>query len=221
MSTETLNLTPSLYQYLLKNSLREPDILKKLREETRQSSGYAMQISPEQGQFMALLIELLGAKKALELGTFTGYSALVVALALPENGKMVSCDVDVAATDMAKRFWKMAGVEDKIDLRLAPGLETLQSLIAQGEAGTFDFVFIDADKINYPAYYEQALVLVRSGGLIAVDNVLWDGKVADANIHDDPSTLAIRTLNEKIHQDKRVTMSLLSIGDGLTLARKR
>ena len=145
----------------------------------------------------------------------------MVALALPENGKMVSCDVDVAATDMAKRFWKMAGVEDKIDLRLAPGLETLQSLIAQGEAGTFDFVFIDADKINYPAYYEQALVLVRSGGLIAVDNVLWDGKVADANIHDDPSTLAIRTLNEKIHQDKRVTMSLLSIGDGLTLARKR
>jgi caffeoyl-CoA O-methyltransferase len=179
-----------------------------------------MQIAPEQGQFMALLIQLLGATKTLELGVFTGYSSLCVALALPPNGKIVACDVSKEFTNVARRYWQKAGVADKIDLRLAPALETLDWLLADGQAETFDFAFIDADKQNYTGYYERSLQLVRPGGLIAVDNVLWSGRVADPSVQDN-STIAIRTFNEKLLQDQRITLSLVPIADGLTLALKR
>ncbi len=220
MSTESINLTPSVYAYLQNVSLREMDVLKKLREETHKMRNYVMQISPEQGQFMALLIELIGAKKTLDIGTFTGYSALVVALALPADGKIVACDVSVEWTNMAKRYWEMAGVSNKVELKVAPALDTLQQLLDQGEAETFDFAFIDADKGNYANYYEKALALVRRGGLIAIDNVLWDGKVADMQ-DQEKETKAIRALNDKIRQDQRVSISMIPIGDGLTLARKK
>ncbi len=220
MSTESINLTPSVYAYLQNVSLREMDVLKKLREETHKMKNYVMQISPEQGQFMALLIELIGAKKTLDIGTFTGYSALVVALALPADGKIVACDVSVEWTNMAKRYWEMAGVSNKVELKVAPALDTLQQLLDQGEAETFDFAFIDADKGNYTNYYEKALALVRRGGLIAIDNVLWDGKVADMQ-DQEKETKAIRALNDKIRQDQRVSISMIPIGDGLTLARKK
>lgn len=220
MSTETLNLTKELYLYLQKHSLREHSLLQKLRTKTSKMTGAIMQISPEQGQFMALLVELIGAKKTLDIGTFTGYSALVVALALPEGGKVITCDISQEAPEIAKEFWREAGVSNKIDFRLGPALDTLQTLLDAGEAGTFDFIFIDADKTNYQAYYEKSLALLRQGGLIAVDNVLWSGKVADAH-NQDKTTQAIRELNEKILKDERVTLSLLPIGDGLTLARKR
>lgn len=219
MSDQTLNLTPALYQYLLQHSLHEVDVLKKLRAETAKLPMARMQISPEQGQFMALLVTLLNAKKTIDIGTFTGYSALVVALALPENGKIIACDMNEETADIAKHFWQQAGVANKISLRLAPASDTLQTLLAQGEAGTFDFVFIDADKENYANYYELSLQLLRPGGLIAVDNVLWGGSVIDENITDS-STQAIRALNKVIHADERVMMCMLPIGDGLTLARK-
>jgi caffeoyl-CoA O-methyltransferase len=220
MSTETINLTHSVYEYLLNKSLREPDVLKKLREETHTLSSYVMQISPEQGQFMALLMELLGAKKTLDIGTFTGYSALVVALALPQDGKVIACDISTETTSIARRFWEMAGVSGKIDLRIAPALDTLQNLLDNGEGGTFDFAFIDADKTNYVNYYEKALALLRPGGLIGIDNVLWSGEVADPH-NQDKDTNAIRALNEHVYKDDRVSISMLPIGDGLTLARKR
>jgi predicted O-methyltransferase YrrM len=220
MSTETLNLTPSVYHYLLNFSLRENASLKELRKETHKLSQAEMQISPEQGQFMSLLIELMGAKKTLDIGSFTGYSALVVALALPADGRVVACDVSTEWTDIAKRFWQSAGVDKKIDLHIAPALETLEKLIESGETGTFDFAFIDADKNNYSNYYEAALKLLRPGGLIAVDNVLWSGEVANDANHD-KDTDAIRALNEKVFNDSRVSMSMLPIGDGLTLARKK
>ncbi len=220
MSTKTINLTPALYDYLLKVSLREPAVLQELREETYRSTNFNMQISPEQGQFMALLMELLNARKTLDIGTFTGYSALVVALALPVDGKVIACDVNTEWTDIAKRFWQKAGMADKIELRIAPALETLQSLLDHGEASTFDFAFIDADKANYADYYEKSLQLLRRGGLIAIDNVLWDGDVANPTVNDAP-TRAIRAINSKLLKDERVTLSLLPIGDGLTLARKR
>lgn len=220
MSIVTINLTPELYAYLQKISLREADVLKKLRDVTHKLGSARMQISPEQGQFMALLIELLGAKKTLDIGTFTGYSALAVALALPNDGKVVACDVNVEWTDIAKKFWEQGGVANKIDLRIAPALETLQKLIDNGEADTFDFAFIDADKANYPNYYEKSLALLRKGGLIAIDNVLWGGSVADPK-DNTKDTIAIRAINETVHQDERVTISMIPIGDGLTLARKR
>lgn len=220
MSTKTLNLTPGLYEYLLSTSLREQPVLQALREETYRSTDFNMQISPEQGQFMALLMELLGARKTLDIGTFTGYSALAVALALPMDGKVIACDVNAEWTAIAKQFWQKAGMADKIELRLAPALETLQGLLDQGEASTFDFAFIDADKANYAEYYEKALQLLRRGGLIAIDNVLWGGDVANPTVND-ASTRAIRALNKKLLLDERVTISLLPIGDGLTLARKR
>ncbi|EKD73406.1 MAG: hypothetical protein ACD_45C00325G0005 [uncultured bacterium] len=220
MSAKTLNLTPALYDYFQKHSLREPEILKKLREQTHKMSMGNMQISPEQGQFMQLLIELIQAKKTLEIGVFTGYSTLSVALALPSEGRIIACDINKEWTQIAKRFWEMAGVAHKIDLRLAPALDTLQSLLAQGEANTFDFAFIDADKANYLNYYEKTLQLMRVGGLIAIDNVLWDGDVADSTIND-PDTVAIRKLNATLSKDECVTLSMLPIGDGLTLARKR
>lgn len=220
MSTETINLTPQVYAYLQNISLREPEVLKKLREETHRLSMAVMQISPEQGQFMALLIEILGAKKSLDIGTFTGYSALTVALAMPKDGKVITCDVSEEWTSIATKYWQMAGVKNKIELKLAPALDTLQTLLDKGEANTFDFAFIDADKHNYATYYEKALALLRPGGLIAVDNVLWSGDVADPTVNDN-ETNAIRALNEIIHQDQRVSVSMIPIGDGLTLARKR
>lgn len=220
MSANTLNLTPSLYAYYQKISLREAEVLLKLREQTHKMSMGHMQISPEQGQFMAFLVELIGAKKTLDVGVFTGYSALSVAMALPDDGKVIGCDKNVEWTKIAKRFWEMAGVAHKIDLRLGSALETLQILIDQGEAGTFDFVFIDADKANYLNYYEKSLILVRKGGLIAIDNVLWGGNVADPDIQD-PNTEMIRKVNETLLADQRITLSMLPIGDGLTLARKK
>ena len=220
MSNQTLNLNTSLYQYMLSVSLREPPILKSLREETAKLSSHNMQISPEQGQFMAFLVELIGAKKALEIGVYTGYSSLAVALALPDDGRITACDLNPETSAIAKNFWKEAGVAQKIDLKLAPALETLDKLIDEGESNTFDFVFIDADKQNYANYYERSLSLARPGGLILIDNVLWSGQVADTTNHD-KQTEAIRSLNQTIVDDKRVSLSMLPIGDGLTLARKR
>lgn len=220
MSYRTLNLTPSLYAYMLSVSLREPAILKSLREETAKLSSFMMQISPEQGQFMAFLIGLINAKKTLEIGVYTGYSALAVALALPDDGRVIACDINATTSAIAKRFWIKAGVEQKIDLMLAPALETLDQLIKQGASNTFDFVFIDADKQNYPNYYERSLALVRPGGLILIDNVLWSGSVADPKNHD-KQTESIRKLNKIVHTDPRVTLSLLPLGDGITLIQKR
>ncbi|MBD2194992.1 MULTISPECIES: class I SAM-dependent methyltransferase [Calothrix] len=219
MTNQTLGLEPNLYNYLLSVSLREPEILTQLRQETAQHPMAMMQIAPEQGQFMALLVQLIGAQKTLELGVFTGYSTLIVALALPSDGKVVACDVSEEFTAIARRYWQQAGVADKIDLHIAPALETLDNLLATGEAETFDFAFIDADKSNYDAYYERSLQLIRPGGLIAIDNVLWSGRVADAQVKDN-RTRKIRAFNEKLHQDQRITLSLVPIGDGLTLARK-
>ena len=218
MSNRTLGLTDHLYSYLLNNSLRESQACIALREATQKLEYGAMQISPEQGQFMSLLISLLHVQKAIEVGTFTGYSALCVAQTLPENGMLVACDISEEWTSIGKKYWKQAGVEHKIDLRIAPALETLTSLAE--EAGTFDFAFIDADKVNYLAYYEKVLHLLRSGGLILIDNVLWSGSVADEK-NQEESTCAIRAFNAYIHDDIRVDISMLPVGDGLTLARKR
>jgi caffeoyl-CoA O-methyltransferase len=179
-----------------------------------------MQISPEQGQLMALLVQALGAKRAIEIGTFTGYSALWVALALPSDGRLVCCDVNAEWTAIGQKFWAKAGVARKIDLRIAPALETLERMLAGGEAGAYDFAFIDADKTGYDAYYERCLQLLRRGGMIAIDNVLWGGSVADPKKRS-ADTLALRALNKKIHRDERVAMSMLPIGDGVTLALKR
>ena len=220
MSRRTLALDDPLYTYLLSVSLREPDVLRRLRAETAGHPQAAMQIAPEQGQFMGLLVRLLGARKCLEIGVFTGYSALAVALALPFDGRLVACDVSEEFTAIARRYWEEAGVDAIIRLHLAPAIETLDGLLADGEGGTFDFAFIDADKVNYAGYFERALELVRPGGLIVVDNVLWDGKVADATVSD-PDTTAIRALNESLLSDERIDLSLLPVGDGLTLARKR
>ncbi len=217
---KSLGLDNQLYNYLLSTSLREPEILRQLRQETARHPGAMMQIAPEQGQLMALLVQMLGATKTLEIGVFTGYSSLCVALALPPTGKMIACDLSEEYTALARRYWQTAGVADKIDLRLAPALETLEQLLASGQAETFDFAFIDADKENYQGYYERVLQLVRPGGLIAIDNVLWFGQVADPQVQDN-STLAIRAFNDKLHDDERVTLSLVPIADGLTLALKR
>jgi predicted O-methyltransferase YrrM len=220
LSNRTTALTDALYEYLVRETVREPEILRRLRKETARMPGARMQIAPEQGQFMALLIELLGARRALEVGVFTGYSSLAVALAMPADGRLIACDLNEEWTGVARRYWQEAGVADRIELRLAPALDTLDALIAGGAAGSFDFSFIDADKDNYDAYYERALVLVRRGGLIAVDNALWDGNVADDTKQDD-DTRAIRALNAKVAADARVSMSLVPIGDGVLLARKR
>jgi predicted O-methyltransferase YrrM len=220
MSNQTLGLDRQLSQYVQSVSVREPEILRQLRAETAQHSMAMMQIAPEQGQFMALLVQLMGAKKTLEVGVFTGYSSLVVALALPPEGQVVACDVNEEYTAIARRYWQQAGVASKIDLRLAPALETLDRLLSEGEGETFDFAFIDADKSNYDRYYERALALVRPGGLIAIDNVLWRGKVADPEVQDN-RTKTIRAFNERLFQDERITLSLVAIADGLTLALKR
>lgn len=219
MSLRTISMTDQLQDYLLKVSVREPDLLRRLREETSTMPMAMMQISPEQGQFMALLVRLIGARRAIEIGTFTGYSALSVVLAMPADGRLVACDISDEYTRIARRYWAEAGIADRIDLKLQPALKTLDELLAAGRGGSFDFAFIDADKQNYDAYFERALTLLRPGGLIAIDNVLWDGKVADPSV-DDEETRAIRSVNRKIHGDQRVALSLVPIADGLTLAMK-
>lgn len=220
MATRSLDLSNALYDYLIANSLRDDPVMARLREETAALPLGRMQVAPEQGQFMALLAELTGTRRYLEVGTFTGYSALAVARALPPDGEVVACDIDEEMTAIGRRYWREAGVADKIDLRIGPAIPTLDALIAEGRAGSFDFAFVDADKENYDGYVERALVLLRPGGLLAVDNVLWGGAVADP-ARQDAETEAIRALNAKLHRDERVTLSLVPIGDGLTLARKR
>ncbi len=219
MSNRTLCVTENIYDYLLSVSLREPLLAKRLREETAIDDNANMQIAPEQGQFMALLIHILGASKALEIGVYTGYSSLWTAMALPDDGKLIACDINHDWTAIARRYWEEAGIAHKIDLRLAPASDTLSGLMESGEGGSFDFIFIDADKRHYSLYYEQCLKLARPGGIIAVDNVLWGGAAADLDIEDE-ETLAIRAFNNKIHHDSRVEISLVPIADGLTLARK-
>ncbi len=219
MSNKTLPLNNSLYEYILSVSLREPEVLARLRAETLQQPMSVMLSAPEQGQFMALLVQLIGARKCLEVGVYTGYSTLWVALALPHDGSVLACDVSEKWTAIARRYWEEAGVADRIDLQLAPALETLDRLLAADQAGSFDFAFIDADKENYPDYYERTLQLLRPGGLMVIDNTLWSGAVADTT-RQDPETCAIRALNDLVHADDRVQMSLLPVADGLTLARK-
>lgn len=220
MSNRSITLTDSLYDYMNDVSLREPPLLLALREETSELTQRSMQISPEQGQFMALLARLIGARRCLEVGVFTGYSSLATALALPDDGHIIACDVSEEWTAVARRYWQRAGVEHKIDLHLAPATETLDALLAQGRDRTFDFAFIDADKTNYLEYYERTLALLRTGGLVLIDNTLWSGRVADPEVAD-ADTVALRHFNEVLHRDERVDLSLLPLGDGLTLARKR
>lgn len=220
MSARLLPLTEHLRDYLLSVSLRETPAQAALREATRSVRGALMQISPEQGAFMALLVELTGTRRAIEVGTFTGYSALAVAQAMPADGRLVCCDVSEEWTAIGRRHWEMAGVADRIDLRLGPAMETLDSLIAAGGAGQWDMAFIDADKANYDGYYERCLTLLRPGGLVLIDNVLWSGAVADP-ARTDADTTALRALNAKLHGDERVTLAMLPVGDGLTLALKR
>lgn len=217
MSTQ---LTEELRDYLLSVSLREPEVLQALRQETSRLPVAGMQIAPEQGQFMAFLVRLLGARRCLEVGVFTGYSSLVTALALPPEGRVVACDKSREWTEVAQRYWAQAGVSDKIDLRLGPADETLAALRAGGGEGTFDFVFIDADKTGYAGYFDACLALLRPGGVIAVDNTLWHGRVVAASATD-ADTRAIQAFNRRLHTDERVDLSLLPVADGLTLCRKR
>lgn len=220
MSSRTLAMTDAIHAYLLQVGVREHPALEALRAETAALPAAVMQISPEQGACMQMLVRLLGARRTLEVGVFTGYSSLAVALALPADGEIVACDVSADWTAMARRHWQAAGVADRIHLHLRPAVETLDALLASGEAGRFDFAFIDADKANYATYFERCLQLVRPGGLVGIDNVLWSGRVIDAQ-RTDPDTVAIRALNERLHADPRIDLVMMPIGDGLTLARKR
>jgi predicted O-methyltransferase YrrM len=220
MSARTIAMTDSLYEYVISVSGPIPDYLHRLRDETQALPMGMMQISIEQGKFMALLVKATGVKKALEVGVFTGYSSLVVAQALPADGKLLSCDVSEEWTSIGQKYWKEAGVANKIDLRIAPALETLDGLLQDGQAATFDFMFIDADKENYDNYYERGLKLVRPGGIIAFDNTLWSGKVADPTVQDE-MTNAIRALNAKLSKDPRIDLAVVPIGDGLSLALKK
>jgi predicted O-methyltransferase YrrM len=220
MANKTIGISDELAAYVVEVGTREPDVLARLREETAALPQHVMQIAPEQGAFLAMLAELLGARRCIEVGTFTGYSSTAVALALPEDGSIVCCDVSEEWTAMARRYWEEAGVAGKIDLRLAPALETLDRLLDEGEEGTYDFAFVDADKVGYDSYYERLLRLVRPGGLIALDNTLRRGDVLDP-APDDDDTRAIRALNAKLADDQRVTLCLLPVADGVTLARRR
>jgi len=220
VANRSLKLTDKLYDYLLDVSLREDKVLARLRTETRKLPLGIMQIGPDQGQFMSLIVKLIGAVKAIEVGTFTGYSSICVARALPPKGRLICCDVSEAYTAIARKYWALAKVDHKISLKLAPATQSLDELIKTGHSGTFDFAFIDADKPNYGKYYECCLTLLRPGGLIAVDNVLWSGAVADSRKRD-ADTTALRAFNARLKRDKRVDIAMLAIGDGLTLARKR
>jgi caffeoyl-CoA O-methyltransferase len=219
MTPRTLGLTDPIHDYLLQVGFREHPALKRVREATGKLPGVHMLLAPEQAHFMMLLARLFGVRRYLEIGTFTGYSALAVALAIAPDGEVVTCEIDRAIVPAAQRHWQLAGVADKIELRLGPALDTLDGLLAQGQHGRFDMAFIDADKENLLAYYERCHGLVRAGGLILIDNTLWNGSVADVSDHD-PSTEAIRAFNVAVHGDRRVEMVLLPIGDGLTLAQK-
>lgn len=219
MGKHTLNLTDTVYDYLLSVSLQETTVQRELRAATDEMNEAMMQISPDQGQFMAMLVKLINAERIIEVGTFTGYSALTLALALPEHGRIIACDINAEWTDMAKQYWQQAGVDHKIDLRLAPARDTLQAIIDASHQDRFDFAFIDADKQNYQHYYELCLQLIRPGGLIAIDNVLWGGSVADPSDQKE-DTIAIRDFNNFLSNDERVDISLVPIGDGVTLARK-
>ncbi|HUI99213.1 MAG TPA: class I SAM-dependent methyltransferase [Usitatibacter sp.] len=215
-----LKLDDRLYDYIVDHSLRDHPVLAQLRKITAGMKWGGMQIGPDQGQFMQLLVKLVGARNCIEIGVFTGYSSLAVALALPPGGKIVACDVSEEWTAIGREHWKKAGVEDRIDLRLGPATETLDALLAGGGAGKYDFAFIDADKPSYLAYYERCLKLLRAGGLIAIDNTLWSGDVAKPDKTDE-NTVAIRAVNDALHRDERIDVALLPVGDGVTLARKR
>jgi caffeoyl-CoA O-methyltransferase len=220
MSTRSLSLSDDIYRYVTEHSVREPDVLVRLRQVTEHMPGAEMQVSPEQGQFMALLVRLTGARHCIELGTYTGYSSLAVALALPADGRVVTCDVNAEWTDVARRFWREAGVEPRVELRLQPGLKTLDELLATEGPHRFDFAFLDADKTNYINYYEKLLTLVRPGGLIAADNTLFVSQ--SAIIHSEGvNARALRRFNDHVHHDERVDLSLVPIGEGLTLLRIR
>lgn len=218
MSNRSIGLSEELHAYLVQVGVREPEVLRRLRAETEGHPRGSMQIAPEEGALLALLVRLIGARRVLEIGTFTGYSSTAMALALPADGRVVCCDVSREFTDRARQVWTDAGVADRVDLRLGPAVETLDALLTDGGAGSFDLAFIDADKASYDAYYEGCLRLVRAGGVIAIDNVLWSGRVADASV-DDEDTKAIRALNAKIATDERVDVVMVPIADGLTLAR--
>ncbi len=220
MSGKSIGLSDDLHAYLLRVGVHEPEVLRRLREHTEALPQHNMQIAPEQGAFMSLLVELTDARHCLELGTFTGYSALAVALALPADGHLLCCDVSAEWTSIARRFWAEAGVAERVELRLAPALETLDALLADGAEDTFDFAFVDADKINYPAYHERLIRLVRHGGLMLWDNVLWGGRVIEEQV-DDPDTAAIREINDTLAADPRITAVMLPVADGLTLVRRR
>ena len=220
MSSRTISMNDALWEYLHRVSLRESDVQRRLREETATLEWAGMQISPEQGQLMGMLVGLMGARRAIEIGVFTGYSALGVALALPEDGELVACDVSEEWTAIARRYWAEAGVAGKIRLELAPAGETLTALVEEGRSGEFDIAFIDADKTGYDLYYERCLELLRPGGLVLIDNVLWGGAVADED-NQSEDTVALRALNAKLKGDSRVELCMLPIGDGLTLARKQ
>ncbi len=220
MSNANEYIHPDIYEYILATTLREDELGRALRDETARLPESGMQIAPDQGQFMAMMVRLMGARAVLEVGVFTGYSSLCMARALPSEGHLVACDISVEYTDVARRFWKQAGVEEKVDLRIGPAMETLDALIDEGGAGSFDLAFVDADKENYPGYYEKCLVLVRSGGLIMFDNALWSGGVADSTDQSE-STAILRDLNARFADDDRIgDVSLLVMGDGLMLVRK-
>ncbi len=220
MSARTLGLPEAVWQYLVDVTAREPEVLKALRRETAELPDGQMQISPEQGRLLGFLVELIGAERCLEVGVFTGYSSICVALSLPANGRIVACDRSREWTDIARRYWEKAGVAEKLELRLGSALETLAALAAEGASGSFDFAFVDADKENAERYYEHALGLLRKGGLFAFDNALWGGSVADPSDQRD-STRAVRALTARVCTDERVSATLIPIGDGLLIARKR
>jgi predicted O-methyltransferase YrrM len=220
MTSKSIGLPDNIHEYVLRWGVREPEVLARLRHETAVHPRASMQIAPEQGAILGLLVELLGARRCLEIGTFTGYSSLAVALAMPEDGRIVCCDVSDEYTSVARRYWADAGVAHKVDLRLGPAIETLDALLADGAAGSFDLAFIDADKPSYPAYWERCLALVRSGGVIAIDNVLWGGAVADPAVVD-PGTETMRAVNETVATDPRVRHVLLALADGMTIARRQ
>lgn len=220
MSNKTIGISDELAAYIVKVGTREPEVLARLRDETAAIPQHGMQIAPEEGAFLAMLVELTGARRCIEVGTFTGYSSTAVALALPEDGLLVCCDVSEEWTAVARRYWDRAGVAEKIDLRIAPAADTLDQLLADGEQAAYDFAFVDADKTGYDGYYERLLRLVRPGGLIAFDNTLWGGKVLEQDARD-LDTRAIQALNAKLADDERVTLCLLPLADGVTLARRR
>ena len=219
MSSSTIGLDKNLREYLLNVSVKEHDVLKTLRKETLKLNEYQMQISPEQGSFLSFLINIINAKRTIDIGVFTGYSSLVVALALPDDGLVTACDTNEDWTNIAQEHWKMAEIDHKVDLCIAPATQTLDTLILEGFEGFYDFSFIDADKINYQKYFDKSLKLIRTGGIIAIDNVLWSGRVTDDS-DSDPATRAIKEFNKQLYKDKRVDISMIPIGDGLTLARK-